>query len=943
MVVQDQWIMPDNGADTLIKRSNTTPPLQQNRENNNPDKAMAEAHRISDIQQQNSPTMTPTGGANAKPATTTVSPDGTVVVKSPSGTEEDSNAKFAVGKALEKGWTTTPTPPAFNPEIDSTVFGKWAAERNTQDNTFLQQRNEAISNSLGTKLWWDKIQNMSDSDLKRAIVQDLIQKGAPMNDPGITNTVFDIQNKIRKGQSTPWTNTSGVSSTPTSDTTATWAAKTSNDYFQQLTQGIPIQTNNAAAQQANFRYSTYTAYSNMTTDQVSSSIQNGKLIPGDQTWTDLTNAGMTDKLKSAQQLSISSQSNRGIANVYNVLNTNADQSLSTQNNVAPPQPDIFTALMTYAASGMNTSFATLYQQMVVNDPTISKYRNDVIAQQGKVSTIENQLTFLQNDLKNQIISRWGEVTDGYLASLLAERSQPLERDLASANIQLWVSTNMLNMNMQLASQTLQFAQQDFQNKQASLGLITQLATTQQAQQIQKASLQQVQWPNQYTAGYVRDPITKTFKPLNNQGNGFANNSTNQGGIQRFNVGQGTSVRSMPNPYYGTWKASGVWLNDNNPWSLKTQWTAWKSEKWFAMYNTPEEGRNALLHDVEAKKANTTANYTIGSWAERYAPLDAWNNPASYAATVAKNLWVDVNTSISQIPTQQLAAMISKHEDPDFYNQYVKPMMQWGGQYQWGYDLSNKTQQIVNSYWYTPDVSNVVEAVINGTQDPSVLDNIPGMQRLFPQIAIKIDPGYNNNRFANIQAQFVNPSGKDAGLIDSVNTMFSHVQALTDIQKDLWNTNYPWLNKKIQDLTKSGLTNDPKLQALLSEAQTLNNYINGENAAVNEPWHITDRWIADAKSLLDNAKTPAQLLGAINGIAKIAEWKMNTAVGDYRAIVNNNDIALPQNLFVKNPAIIQPNSWLSRDSKKWFTYTPISKAGVVWALMTIKPGKWRLSK
>lgn len=194
-----------------------------------------------------------------------------------------------------------------------------------------------------------------------------------------------------------------------------------------------------------------------------------------------------------------------------MLSTDPTRSLAVQTVTPPQQPDIFTTLMAGIAGNMNTNFAAMYQQMVVNDPNIATQRQNVVAQQGKVAEIENQIASLQNELKNQIISSGGVVTDGYLASLLAERTQPLERALATANIQLGVSTNLLNMNMQLAQQTLSFAQQDFANKQQSLGLITQLATTQAQLQQQAALAKQFIPESQFQSPGVFDPITGQFR------------------------------------------------------------------------------------------------------------------------------------------------------------------------------------------------------------------------------------------------------------------------------------------------------------------------------------------------------------------------------------------------------------------------------------------------
>lgn len=142
----------------------------------------------------------------------------------------------------------------------------------------------------------------------------------------------------------------------------------------------------------------------MTADELSTSISNASIIPGDQTWTDLVNAGQSDKLQQAQQLTTYKNTQRGVNSVYPVLSTNPNVSLSAQQSMPKQQADIFSTLMMNIASGMNTNFAAMYQQMVVQDPTIATQRQNVVAQQGKVAEIENQLASLENSLRNQIIS-----------------------------------------------------------------------------------------------------------------------------------------------------------------------------------------------------------------------------------------------------------------------------------------------------------------------------------------------------------------------------------------------------------------------------------------------------------------------------------------------------------------------------------------------------------
>lgn len=192
-------VQPPNNVEQPILNAAEKPQNtfnQQEWEAANPEKALSAARNIAANKKAASKTFTPQG-APTTPATTTVRPDGTVIVEG-ANDEEDTNRRFTVGKALEEGGTTMPTPPAFNPEIDSTVFGDAAVQRQQLDSKFLENRNQSIANNIIGRLGANNIKDLSDSDIKKAIVQDLAQKGAPLDDARILQTIYDIQGRVRQ-------------------------------------------------------------------------------------------------------------------------------------------------------------------------------------------------------------------------------------------------------------------------------------------------------------------------------------------------------------------------------------------------------------------------------------------------------------------------------------------------------------------------------------------------------------------------------------------------------------------------------------------------------------------------------------------------------------------------------------------------------------------------
>lgn len=97
------------------------------------------------------------------------------------------------------------------------------------------------------------------------------------------------------------------------------------------------------------------------------------------------------------------------------------------------------------------------------------------------------------------------------------------------------------------------------------------------------------------------------------------------------------------------------------------------------FDTVEEGFNALMNDIEAKKAGRTrtglsGDSTLLDFFKSYAP-EFENNTVHYASTVAKRLGVDLNTPIKSVETFELADAISRFEDQEFYKHQVAPQIQ----------------------------------------------------------------------------------------------------------------------------------------------------------------------------------------------------------------------------------------------------------------------------
>lgn len=171
----------------------------------------------------------------------------------------------------------------------------------------------------------------------------------------------------------------------------------------------------------------------------------------------------------------------------------------------------------------------------------------------------------------------------------------------------------------------------------------------------------------------------------------------------------------------TYNGSGMkwaWLKNNNPWNIKDTsfWNViWVWANGFAQFATPEDGFDALVAKIQYNQTNPNSKYygkTIREYFQLYAPSSDWNNPDAYANSVAKALWVSVDTPISQLDATEFAAQIAKHDswyDYSTYGQFRK-----GTNVNWDTEVSpdwtllpdndwvwTAAYQIISSDWVTP--------------------------------------------------------------------------------------------------------------------------------------------------------------------------------------------------------------------------------------------------
>jgi hypothetical protein len=104
-------------------------------------------------------------------------------------------------------------------------------------------------------------------------------------------------------------------------------------------------------------------------------------------------------------------------------------------------------------------------------------------------------------------------------------------------------------------------------------------------------------------------------------------------------------------------SQGLGAKNNNPGNLRfaKQKGATVGEKGFAKFETMEAGFEALKRQLDLYKER---GHTILSGAKVYAPREDNNDPEAWAAGVAKQLGVSVDTPMSELDTTELARAVS---------------------------------------------------------------------------------------------------------------------------------------------------------------------------------------------------------------------------------------------------------------------------------------------
>jgi hypothetical protein len=316
----------------------------------------------------------------------------------------------------------------------------------------------------------------------------------------------------------------------------------------------------------------------------------------------------------------------------------------------------------YSAAGL----ADVTQQIMTLNDQINKARTDLTTATGSVN--ENPwLSEASRVGRLGTLQSQAQATIGNLIDQQTQYKDLYAQGLNDINGMVTRHTTDFTTNQQLNAQKLTYLVQQAEG----ISTATQAQKTAQlarympdylAAKTQAATPATVQFPN--GASYSYDKTSGQWQQLTQPQAPFSSTLGPDGLPTSFNPNTGTYGVSTT-PVSGLTTPAAV---NNNPGNLRDPNTgAWQT------FATPQEGFQALVNDLQGKQTGNTrtglnANSTLLQFTSTYAPAgDGSNNPAAYAKDLAQKLGVSIDTPIGQIPTQQLAAAVASHEDPNYWN------------------------------------------------------------------------------------------------------------------------------------------------------------------------------------------------------------------------------------------------------------------------------------
>lgn len=214
----------------------------------------------------------------------------------------------------------------------------------------------------------------------------------------------------------------------------------------------------AEQRQAWQRWMDWKGYTELTGDELTTSLEAGRLSIGSQVWNDLMAGG---ELTQAQQYAMTKfGENRTIDGInqssefiHGVLRKGYDGA----SNLKSLQAKKETLETDIAAVGQGPSAVDLYKDLVVDNPDLQDLFGKSAELQREIDRLDIQTLYLADEVRELVD---GEADSGYIASYAAKKAQPLHKKRTMLLIEQKMINSQLQFQQEMQQNLVQFTLQD---------------------------------------------------------------------------------------------------------------------------------------------------------------------------------------------------------------------------------------------------------------------------------------------------------------------------------------------------------------------------------------------------------------------------------------------------------------------------------------------------
>ena len=403
----------------------------------------------------------------------------------------------------------------------------------------------------------------------------------------------------------------------------------------------PVKTlsdaNSVYAKMNEARRENYTALSMMKAEDIATSIRSGTIPYGNQAYRDLQQFN-PEKYQAVQE-ALKKQNWQEAVNAISKWDTSY-----TDKEVGAKNTTLETSKVTMAQS-VSSSWEEA-GQIVEDINSAMEWNVAASSAEQTMANIQSEMSKLNTRLKN----------------LRSEANSAFKWDVPQYIVNAYIANRTQEINDRLTELKYDYnaAYERYQTELSNMWKQKEYDLQLQQLQMQKDQMDFNQW-------YQKQQLAKSNIVTDSNGKAWQLKTGADGSVYYEEI---TQVQQ--------YAASGMkrkGLKNNNPWNIKDTTfgnVIGTDESWFARFATPEDWFDALVAKIQFNQTNPNSRYygkTLREYFRIYAPSSDGNNPDAYAQSVAKQLWVSVDTPISQVDPVKLAAAIAKHDSGYDYSTY----------------------------------------------------------------------------------------------------------------------------------------------------------------------------------------------------------------------------------------------------------------------------------